>query len=691
MTNLDAARGREATFTARLLLAVGAAIVAVTVGVDWLKGTALQLGRIQVVGLGLGVASILVGVAVLRSPLVRRVGIRLWPFGADDPAPPLHVLAFALWLALASGTVEVGLRFWQFRSGQRWGTLNPHAAWMVPLVDAVTILLLAGALSIFAWRGFRHLGSPRLAAFLLLLLAIGGPLSLYSTELRWISVILLSLGIAFQAARWIVGRRERAASWVRGSAIPLVALVALAGFAPAARQAWSETRALAALPPPPASAPNVLLIVLDTVRAQNLSLHGYERRTTPGLERLAARATVFDRAYAPSSWTLPSHGSFFTAHPPHQQSSNGFTPLDDALPTVAEVLRDRGYHTFAVVANSDNAYPHTGLGRGFLQYDAGTATLWETLQTAALGGAWRWALKRLGILLPTRKDAEVVNERFLKRVDRGGERPFFAFLNYYDAHFPFDKPLPPTTLIEGWDDTAAPVIGQMDSSATLWVDEYDREIAYLDGRLEELWPALDRRGLLDHTILIVTSDHGEEFHEHGKMGHGWNVYNPVLHVPLLISYPGVVSQGTRVQEPVGLQDLPVTIVELAGVASGSPFRGTNILDLSVDSGRPISPILSELSVAEGSEKVPSRWNYRSLVWGSLHYIRNPNDSEEVYDLRVDPWEVRNLVSTRNDLPLAEFRAALSSLIAPDLPVTTATMRVIGPATGPALRHGPSRP
>jgi arylsulfatase A-like enzyme len=662
MTDADTARSREATFTASLLLAGGAAVVAVTIGVDWLKGSGLAFGSIQAAGLGLGLTAILLGVAVLRSSLVRRVAVRLWPFGADSPARPVHVLAFALWLAVVSGILEVGLRLWQFESGHRWGTLNPHSVWMVPLVNAVTLMLFGGALAFFAWRGLLHLGAPRLAAFVLLLLAVGAPLSLYSTELRWISVGLLSLGIAFQGSRWIVRRHAGTRAWVRKSAIPIGAAVALAGIAPIARQAWSERTALATMPDARTGAPNVLLIILDTVRAQNLSLYGYGRETTPGLKRLAAQGTVYDHAYAPSSWTLPSHASFFTGRPPHQQSGNGFTPLDDALPTLAEVLRDHGYYTLAIVANSDNAYPHTGLQRGFLRYDAGIAAVWEMLRASTLGAPWIWALKRFGIHLPTRKDAATVNDRFLTHVDRRGERPFFAFLNYYDAHFPFDRPLPSTALITDWEGSTVPLVGKMDSYMTRWVDEYDREIAYLDEQLEALFASLDHRGILGDTIVIVASDHGEEFMEHGLMGHGFNVYRPTILIPLLIYRPGVVPQNVRVGRPVTLQDLPITIVELAGVPGPSPFQGNNLLSFTEDSTGPAAPVLSELAVAEGSEKIPSRWNYRSLVWQGLHYIRNPDETEEIYDVADDPWETRNLMTTQSNLPLGEFRAALSSLV-----------------------------
>jgi arylsulfatase A-like enzyme len=652
---------REVKLTAGLLVSAGIALVLVTIGVDLLKGSPPAFGPIQAAGTGLGLALILFGIALLHSSLVRRIVVRLWPFELQEPAPVPYILALALWLAAMSGFLEVALRFLQFESGQRWGAWNPHSIWMVPLVNALTLSLLAGGLAFFSWQHLRYLGSPRLAAFVLLLLAIGAPLALYSTELRRLSVGLLTLGIAFQGSRWMTPRQTGAPAWMRRTAAPIAAVVALGGVIPIALQSWSERAALASLPEAPAGAPNVLLIILDTVRAQNLSLYGYGRETTPGLERLAARSTVYEQAYAPSSWTLPSHASFFTGVAPHRQSSNGFTPLDDALPTLSEVLRDHGYYTLAVVANNDNAYPNTGLQRGFVRYDTFIVAAWEMLKASSLGPAWIWTLRRFGVSTPTRKDADTVNERFLAHMNRRGERPFFAFLNYYDAHYPFDKPVPPTTSIADWEGSSAPVVGKMDSTMTRWVDEYDREIAYLDDRLEALFDSLDRRGMLDDTIVIVASDHGEEFMEHGFVGHGFNVYIETLLVPLLIFRPGTVPQNVRVARPVTLQDLPVTIAELAGISGTSPFRGTSLLSFPEDSANPAAPILSELSVAEGSETIPSRWNYRSLVWQGLHYIRNPNDSEEVYDLDSDPWEVRDLVPTGRELPLETLRAALSSL------------------------------
>jgi arylsulfatase A-like enzyme len=204
------------------------------------------------------------------------------------------------------------------------------------------------------------------------------------------------------------------------------------------------------------------------------------------------------------------------------------------------------------------------------------------------------------------------------------------------------------------------IVGEMTPYVAGHVDDYDREIAHLDDRLEALFSALEQRRLLDGTLVIVTSDHGEEFMEHGLLGHGFNVYDTTLHVPLIVTWPEVVPSGVRVRRPVGLQDLPATIMELAGLNGESPFGGTSLLAAAEESSVQDSAILSELGVAQ--ETTPPPWNYRSLVRGDLHYIRNPDGSEEIYDLRDDPWELIDLNAGTAHPGLAGFRAILSSLV-----------------------------
>lgn len=661
MTATPQAR-EELRFVCIVLVAGGIVLAGLAGGMEWIGSSNDGFGWLQGGALGLGLALVVLGVALSRFAKVRRGVRRLWPFGLEGPESPLSVLSFALVVGVAAGLLEVGLRFLQYELDQRWFTPNLHSSWMTPLSYLLLMLGIGAAFAFFAHREWRFLGSPRLAVFTLVLVGAVFPLSVYETELGRASIALLSLGLAAQASRVIPGRTSGVRRFVRGPAAALAVALAIVVFAPFAWRIQSERSAIAAMPRPPEDAPNVLLIILDTVRAQNLSLYGYPRNTTPNLEQLAARATVYDRAMAPSSWTLPSHASFFTGRAPHEQSGNFRVPLDDEHPTIAEVMRDRGYYTLGVVANIPNAYPHTGLDRGFIHYDAHVASTEEWVLASAPGRFLVWVWKRFGTssIEPTRKNATVINERFLRLMKRRGERPYFAFLNYFDAHHPYqrsstrDRPRlsgDPSSSVR-----ASPGLIRR-------IDRYDHEIAYMDDRVGLLLAALDERGTLDDTIVIVTSDHGEEFGEHGKMGHGWNLYGTTLHVPLLVFYPKRVPENARVRQAVSLQDLPATILELAGLPPAKQFGGRNLISLARTPEMPWIPSLSELSGNMGMSLDESPgWDHRSLVFDRYHYIRNPDGTEELYEDQEDPWETRNLIdSLEGSSAVSSFRTLLSSL------------------------------
>jgi arylsulfatase A-like enzyme len=350
-------------------------------------------------------------------------------------------------------------------------------------------------------------------------------------------------------------------------------------------------------------------------------------------------------------------------------------------------MRDHGYYTLGVVANYIHTYPHTGLDRGFVRYDAGIATEWELFQVSSAGSLLKWSLNKLGVYsdLPTRKDANVITERFFNLVERREQRPFFAFMNYFDAHYDFDSPAPCEAIHPEWGLAETPVPPNVDDNKLhaphddvaqqpfdqerkQVLTDYDCMIAYLDDRLGALVEGLEQRGLLDQTIVIVTSDHGEEFWEHGRFGHGWNLYNTTLFVPLVIYVPKGTRAGARVPHPVDLQDLPRTVVELAGIGESTHFDGRNLLAIAEDGSATTGPILSEVALPDE----PERWGRRSLVWANLHYIQNPDGSEEIYDIDEDSWEVRNLLGTPGgNAALARFRPALSSLIKDDELLSTA--------------------
>ncbi len=257
----------------------------------------------------------------------------------------------------------------------------------------------------------------------------------------------------------------------------------------------------------------------------------------------------------------------------------------------------------------------------------------------------------------SRKDAATINREFLEWLSTCGDRPFFAFLNYFDAHDPY---LQPDGDVRRY--LAGPLSGaqiamlrdwqKLDKSTlkpaeiTLAQDAYDECIAALDGALGNLIGELKRRRLLDRTVIIVTSDHGEQFGEHGGFGHGFSLFQPEVHVPLLVIGPGRVPEGRVVREPVSLRDVPATVVDLIGTAEGAPFPGASLAATwkeraSAGSG-PTSTPLSELK-AEGEYgslhgQSTAKGMIQAIAVDQRVYIRHQDGTEELYDLSSDPAE-----------------------------------------------------
>ncbi len=504
---------------------------------------------------------------------------------------------------------------------------------------------------------------PRLARvqFAVLVFAFLGVYSLlamYQGLARY-AVVLLSLGIAVQAARWVEHHSRSFGAMVRRTTPALFAvLLALITTMEGAR-AFSEWRGIRRLSQAAPGAPNVVLLVLDTVRGISLSLYGYGRATTTFLETLARRGTVFDRATATSSWTLPSHGSFFTGRDAHVLSADWLRRLDNTHPTIAEVLAARGYLTAGFVANTYYCAEESGLARGFLHYEDYLLSPRQVLLSTSLGqeilsvrnqyrSAWR---------ISDRKGARRVTTTFLDwlaRVHAGERQPFFAFLNYFDAHAPYQS--------------APEILGRFQSGDRLR-DAYDAAIAMLDREIEELWTELGRRGLLENTLLIVTSDHGEQLGEHSLHGHGNSLYLQTLQVPLLIAFPSRVPEGLRVTDPVSLRDLPSTIVDLLGVEGAATFSAGSLRRYwSVNAGREQVNDRVIAQVRRGINTVPndpvSRGTMFSLIRGGTHYIRNGDGIEELYRIDLDPGEEHDLAqSAENQEALLRYRAELQEAIA----------------------------
>jgi arylsulfatase A-like enzyme len=633
-----------------------------------------------------------------RPARLRRLIVERAPVTETEHGPsPRALVAVAVWVGLWTGLLELGLTLALkplrdpspgFFRGSR------HVLWMVPAVNLAVFAACGLVLAILARRS-PHRAARRAAFVLGFLSALTALLAVRG--LYPIASAALAAGLACRVAPWLAARARRVGAIARLSGPVLVlAVAALVGLT-YGREAWTERRALAGLKPAAPGAPNVLLVVLDTVRADHLSPYGYSRDTAPNLAALATRGVCFDRARSTASWTLPSHASMFTGRWPHELSAGALGPLDGQYPTLAEAMRDEGYVTAGFIANTVYCSAESGLARGFIHYEDHIITPRAILRSSALGlrildGLVVAAQKLIAALTfnprlapgSTKpfKDAATVNRQFLDWLDQHDGRPFFAFLNLFDAHDPYVLPdghdrhfgLKPEThadrlLLNRWWWVGKRRLSARD--VALARDAYDDCIAYIDEQLGRLFRELDRRGVLDETLVIVTADHGEHFGEHELFGHGGSLYAPEVHVPLLIAGPGArpVPSGARVPGTVSLRDLPATITDLAGLRKAAVFPGASLArcwDPRRGTGPDGSgPILSEvdnpLNVqhANGGRSPVFRGAMKALAAGDWSYIRNGDGREELYDLAADPQELQDLAGTADAGPrLERFRAEL---------------------------------
>ncbi|HSJ64485.1 MAG TPA: sulfatase-like hydrolase/transferase [Gemmatimonadaceae bacterium] len=260
-----------------------------------------------------------------------------------------------------------------------------------------------------------------------------------------------------------------------------------------------------------------------------------------------------------------------------------------------------------------------------------------------------------------RRLGQSVDEEFLEWIDERGDRPFFAFLNYFDAHLPYEPP-PPFDTLFGPPRPESSVLERLEEVArgrTFWSDitkeelaaelaAYENSIAYLDHRLGILYDELARRDLIDNTIIVLTSDHGEEFLEHGDHEHGSNLYLPQLHVPLVVLYPGHVPAGVRIQEPVSLQHLPSTLEELSGLSDSIRFPGRSLSDWWANSPQEDGDLARETAYSELKVGTGRSAKMYSIIVDRHHYIRNPDGRGELYEIFADPAERSDLATAAAD-------------------------------------------
>lgn len=377
----------------------------------------------------------------------------------------------------------------------------------------------------------------------------------------------------------------------------------------------------------PAPEPSVVLIVIDTLRPDHLPFHGYHKNSAPFLSRLAASGVVFERARSTSSWTAPGTASIVTSLNPVQhgvfkgllavQMLQRVDPhitvnrIPDAVVTAAEALKEAGYSTWGVSDNLNIGFEE-GFDQGFDRFrtsnDAGAATVNARVR--------RW--------LPEMQAGE----------------PYFLYLHYMDPHRPYLKRAP-------WYE---PGEGELLDS----VSAYDSEINYVDSKIKELFELMqwDR-----NTLVIVTSDHGEEFQEHGGWDHGRTLYEEVLAVPLLVYSSAETLAAGRIEEPASVLDILPTLRDYVGLPPNPIEQGLSLLPVIRGEGRlpEDRPFYSDLR----SPPWFGNQTLKAVVRGDDKYILTLPDTEELYDLAADPGEQASVLAERR-LLAAELRGELEA-------------------------------
>lgn len=410
--------------------------------------------------------------------------------------------------------------------------------------------------------------------------------------------------------------------------------------------------------------PNIILISLDTVRADHLTIYNYSKNTTPFLERFSEEAVVFENAISASSWTLPAHSSIFTGLYPekHGAISTAQKLKDEGIYTIAELLKDQGYVTSGFVSLPYMKAKY-GVAQGIdvhadrLHFTDHRDTFdkFSFQRTAEFYFPWLSKLSPSLIIDDPRdrleKPSVKTNQEVFLWLDRPGRRgPFFMLVHYADAHHPhqlgeefYSWYIEPELLREYGDDerTVAPSVGERFGEVDLdmvktAVGKYDAEIRYQDRSLEDLIDKLDELGFLDNSVIIIFSDHGEEFYEHGGFQHGNTLYQEQIHVPLVIRYPGFTAQ--RIEDTVETLDIFSTVMDIVGIKIKHDVDSTSLVPLitgGTSDNESVSQIVGRGGYGELTQRatIRDRWKYISVGRGET-----PSLPSALFDLDKNPKE-----------------------------------------------------
>lgn len=568
------------------------------------------------------------------------------------------MVVLALALALAAALFELLHLGWSALVRQQFVFVGVDVLWLTPLSYCLAfgVLGLVGSGIERRWPRAR-----RGVLFVLSATAAFSMAFLFHPALHLLAAMALAAGAGWQLARALDAHAEVVGP--RARRVVATGLALMAGTA-ASLLAWrvaGERAALSRLSETVSDAPNVLLLILDTVRAKSLGLYGYSRPTSPAIEAVARHGITFDRAISPSPWTLPAHASIFTGRPPHLLHADWEHPLEDSVPTLAEAFRASGYRTGGFVGNVAYASREVGLARGFTHYEDYVPRWSDLVVSSSLGRFFsnnprlRDAIGHHDIL--GRRTAAQLNTAALRWIDQDRRRPFFVFINYYDAHEPY-LPAPPFDTRFG--STAGRDVGairqlnaHMAERAGKWrmppeqqrLEQlaYDQAIAWLDDEIGRLLQALEARGIRRRTVIAITADHGEQFGEHGLYSHGNSLYLAALHVPLVLAGPGIPSTGMRRDDVVSTASLGATLLAVSAAHAGSGFPGASLF---TSEGTAFTPSVGVSSIRPARNQRPDYPSAAGDMFSATstlaHVVSGGREQLEMFDLVRDPDERLNL-------------------------------------------------
>ena len=523
-------------------------------------------------------------------------------------------------------------------------------AWhLVCLPRALFLLLAAVAIARAVARRSSHavgpgvgLGSIAAAVF-----------AIYVEPITAVPVVAVVAGLVLVAAAFEPAWLQRSTT-VAGLLIPLVVVLVVAQRH---TQPPRPELHLAVAAPAAASRPNVILIVLDTVSAHHLAPYGYERVTTPGLDAFVRdHAVRYTEVHSVSSWTLPSHGSMFTGLYPSEHGADyprpagqdgdaigrntavrlglwPAEPLRADVPTLAERLAAAGYQTGAVIGNCGWLNHEFGVDRGFEHYDDRDA--FSSMLLLQLAGFYESLNKG------SSRRGEAITDLAMRWLDAPGRRrPFFLFMNYMDAHAPYEPPPPYDRTFQ----TALP--GQPQNSRL-----YDEELRYLDAQVTRFLHALEARSLLDDSVVIITADHGEAFGEHGFWKHDQALYEELIRVPLYVKSAGPSRPGVSDRALTG-PDLYRLMLNEVGLPAAEPSSASPIV---AEWYQPDAMTAAAITRRDGT---PVPLDRDLLVWfdAGLKWIVSSKGAVEAYDLHADPGETHPVDLAAERVEQARARA-----------------------------------